>query len=137
MDSARTEVCRSYPLTQRLLERPLLLRCLVRAVHSYAGFSLSRALQIGLPAHVASIGEVSEYASKVSIFKHSFMWIRSVTCAECMSVRYAAHVMCQTSHNHQTLLPVCCEMQEFSLERTLDKMQADWAGETIALLFGA
>uniref|UniRef100_A0A383V949 AAA+ ATPase domain-containing protein n=1 Tax=Tetradesmus obliquus TaxID=3088 RepID=A0A383V949_TETOB len=50
-------------------------------VKADAGFSLSRALQIGLPAHVASIEEVSEYASK-----------------------------------------------EFSLERTLDKMQADWAG---------
>lgn len=29
------------------------------------GFSLSRALQLGLPDHVAAIEEVSEYASKV------------------------------------------------------------------------
>lgn len=33
---------------------------------SAAGFSLSRALQIGLPAQVAAIEEVSDYASKVS-----------------------------------------------------------------------
>jgi hypothetical protein len=31
-----------------------------------AAFSLSRALQLGLPAHVAAIEEVSEYASKVN-----------------------------------------------------------------------
>jgi len=30
-----------------------------------AGFSLSRALQLDLPAHIAAIEEVSEYASKV------------------------------------------------------------------------
>ncbi|KAF6265404.1 dynein heavy chain 6 [Scenedesmus sp. NREL 46B-D3] len=50
-------------------------------VKADAGFSLSRALQIGLPAHLDALEEVSEHASK-----------------------------------------------EFSLERTLDKMQSDWAG---------
>jgi hypothetical protein len=39
---------------------------LMHTSHCCAGFSLSRALQIGLPAHVAAIEEVSEYASKVS-----------------------------------------------------------------------
>jgi hypothetical protein len=33
-----------------------------------AAFSLSRALQLGLPSHVAAIEEVSEYASKVCRF---------------------------------------------------------------------
>jgi hypothetical protein len=41
--------------------------CRVYCCHCCAGFSLSRALQIGLPAHVAAIEEVSEYASKVSM----------------------------------------------------------------------
>ncbi|GLI63290.1 hypothetical protein VaNZ11_006196 [Volvox africanus] len=50
-------------------------------VRADAGFSLSRALQLGLPKHLAAIEEVAEYASK-----------------------------------------------EYSLERALDKMQADWAG---------
>ncbi|KAG2430891.1 hypothetical protein HXX76_009864 [Chlamydomonas incerta] len=57
-------------------------------VRADAGFSLSRALQLGLPKHLAAIEEVAEYASK-----------------------------------------------EYSLERALDKMQADWAGvvfETMA-----
>lgn len=35
------------------------------SVNACAAFSLSRALQLGLPAHVAAIEEVSEYASKV------------------------------------------------------------------------
>lgn len=47
-----------------------------------AGFSVSRALQLGLPKFLAELEEVSEYASK-----------------------------------------------EYSLERTLDKMQLDWTGE--------
>ncbi|EFJ50020.1 dynein heavy chain 6 [Volvox carteri f. nagariensis] len=50
-------------------------------VRADAGFSLSRALQLGLPKHLVAIAEVAEYASK-----------------------------------------------EYSLERALDKMQADWAG---------
>ncbi len=33
-------------------------------VRGDAGFSLSRALQLGLPKHLAAIEEVAEYASK-------------------------------------------------------------------------
>lgn len=50
-------------------------------VKADAGFSVSRALQLGLPKFMSEIEEVSEYASK-----------------------------------------------EYSLERTLDKMQGDWSG---------
>jgi hypothetical protein len=35
-----------------------------------AAFSLSRALQLGLPAHLSAIEEVSEYASKVQWQTH-------------------------------------------------------------------
>lgn len=48
-----------------------------------AAFSLSCALQLGLPVHVAAIEEVSEYASKVRGLDKLFhipSWFFALTC---------------------------------------------------------
>lgn len=55
--------------THPSLPLPLLSALRLLCLFAHAAFSLSRALQLGLPAHVAAIEEVSEYASKVK--RHS------------------------------------------------------------------
>jgi hypothetical protein len=83
-----------------------------------AGFSLSRALQLGLPEHLAAIEEVSMVASKEGrwVCIHMFM---------CGRLGVQATALCVRAHRDTPLLRCPCH---HSLEAALDKMQAQWAG---------
>lgn len=91
---------------------------------AYAGFSLSRALQLGLPALVAGIEEVSEYASKVraeidsmqvhphQVLNDGLSWLpRSsllAACCECVHACYTGRAATSLSLHSSTSRPVSC-----------------------------